>query len=367
MKRDAALLLPLPFALAALLAGLWAGLVRLGWPLPALSGSVTSLHGALMVSGFLGTLIILERVVALRQRWMLAAPLLTSLGWVSGLAFPKTSLGPALIALGSLGGVIILSSMVYREPALHIAAMGLGAWCWLTGNLLWLAGRPIYQIVFWWMGFLVLTIAGERLELSRVLRLDRTARGLFVFLTGLFLAGLVWTARDLALGERIAGAGLLGFSAWLVRFDLARRNLRHPAALTRYIARCLFAGYLWLGASGLLALWMGGATAGPSYDAMLHSLFIGFVLSMIFGHAPIILPAFLGRMMPYRSSFSISLALLHASLLARIAGDLAGWAPLRQWGGLFNEISLLLFLVFLVTAIRNVQAGLQPSAAQRGA
>ena len=35
-------------------------------------------------------------------------------------------------------------------------------------------------------------------------------------------------------------------------------------------------------------------SAGPRYDAMLHSIFLGFVFSMIFAHAPIILPTITG-------------------------------------------------------------------------
>jgi hypothetical protein len=48
----------------ALLAGLWAGLLRLGWQLPPLLLQLPAQHGPLMVSGFLGTLISLERAVA---------------------------------------------------------------------------------------------------------------------------------------------------------------------------------------------------------------------------------------------------------------------------------------------------------------
>jgi hypothetical protein len=348
MKKQTLVLLPFLFlSILALLTGLWAGLIRLGWALPAFASGVAMQHGTLMVSGFLGTLIVLERVAALRQRWMFAAPILTGVGWIVSNLLPHTALGPALITAGSFGAVLILCAMVYREPALHTAVIGLGAWCWLTGNLLWLSGKPIYQIVFWWAAFLVLTIAGERLELGRVLQTTRLKRGMFLLAIGVFLAGVIWTARDLALGERIAGAGLLGLAAWLVVFDLARRNLRHRLPLTRYIAWCLFAGYFWLGLSGALSLWLGAVTAGPYYDAVLHTLFIGFVLSMIFGHAPIIFPAFLGKMLPYHPSFAACLVLLHGSLALRIAGDLVGWAPLRQWGGLINEVSLVLFLVSL--------------------
>src|SRR4051812_33622275 len=51
--------------LLALLAGLWAALIRIGWALPAISAPLPGIHGPLMISGVLGTLIALERAVAL--------------------------------------------------------------------------------------------------------------------------------------------------------------------------------------------------------------------------------------------------------------------------------------------------------------
>lgn len=52
-----AFLKPLAMALAGfgLLLGLWAGSIRMGWPLPPLSGRPPAAHGPLMVTGFLGT------------------------------------------------------------------------------------------------------------------------------------------------------------------------------------------------------------------------------------------------------------------------------------------------------------------------
>jgi hypothetical protein len=345
--------LVLILSLLALLAGLWAGLLRLGWTLPSLESNLSTAHGPLMVSGFLGALIAVERVVALKKTWMFAAPLLTGIGWLAGLVFPGTIIGPLLITLGSLGTVGILGIMVWREPALHTLTIAAGSVCWLVGNLLWLSGLPIFRIVFWWAAFLILTITGERLELSRVLRMTRPKQALFLLATGLFLAGVILTMIVIQTGVRLAGFGLVALSLWLLWFDLARRNLRHRVPLTRYIARCLYPGYFWLGFSGLLCLAYGAAVAGPIYDAILHSIFVGFVISMIFGHAPIILPAVLNRMLPYHPSFYWSLFLLHASLLLRIAGDLGGWEVLRRWGGLLNEVSILLFLATLVITIRS--------------
>lgn len=75
---------PLPvvaLALLALLFGLWAGLLRMGWAFPSFA-SLALAHGPLMVSGFPGVLIPLERAVALRQRWMFGVPLCSSAGWI---------------------------------------------------------------------------------------------------------------------------------------------------------------------------------------------------------------------------------------------------------------------------------------------
>ncbi|MFB9895270.1 hypothetical protein [Planobispora takensis] len=62
----------------------------------------------------------------------------------------------------------------------------------------------------------------------------------------------------------------------------------------------LLAGYGWLATAGIL--WAAsGLAAGPYlYDAALHALFLGFVMSMVFGHAPVILPAVLRVRLPYR-------------------------------------------------------------------
>ena len=110
---------------------------------------------------------------------------------------------------------------------------------------------------------------------------------------------------------------------------------------------------VWLAAAGILGLRFGGVTAGLYYDAFLHSVFVGFVFSMIFAHAPIIAPAILGIAMPYSSWFYLPLVLLQASLLLRVMGDLAGWMVVRQWGGLLNEVAILLLLATLVLAVRR--------------
>jgi len=346
---------PLMFLAAlALLAGLWAGLLRLGWQLPPLSLRLPAQHGPLMVSGFLGTLISLERAVALSQnqngrRIYYLAPLLAGLGAVALFFDLPTAVPRGLSTLGALGLVLIFVVIYRLQPTTDHLVMGIGALLWLVGNGLWLAGRPVYQVVPWWAGFLVLTIAGERLELARVLLHKKSTRQAFVGVTAVFLAGLLLSLFTFDAGVRLAGFGLTALGLWLLRFDIARRTIRQKG-LTRYIAACLLPGYVWLIVSGLLWLIYGGQTmAGPIYDALLHTIFLGFVFSMIFGHAPVIVPAVLGVSVPYTPFFYVHLVLLHLSLVMRVAGDLLLWLPLRRWGGLLNEVAVLLFL--LVTAV----------------
>lgn len=345
-------------AALALLAGLWAGLLRLGWQLPPLVLQLPAQHGPLMVSGFLGTLIGLERAVALSQnqggrRLYYLSPLLAGLGAVTLFLALPTVVPRGLSTLGALGLVLIFVVIYRLQPTTDHAVMGIGALLWLVGNGLWLAGWPVFRVVPWWAGFLILTIAGERLELGRVLMHKRNTRQAFLVVTAVFLSGLLLSLVAFDSGVRLAGVGLIALGAWLLHYDIARRTIRQKR-LTRFIAACLLPGYVWLVVGGLFWLAYGGQyVAGPVYDALLHTLFLGFVFSMIFGHAPVIVPAVLGVQVPYTPIFYLHLGLLHLSLLLRVVGDGLLLFPLRRWGGLLNEVAVLLFLLVTAVAVQR--------------
>ncbi len=120
----------------------------------------------------------------------------------------------------------------------------------------------------------------------------------------------------------------------------------------RYIAVCILAGYAWLGIGGGLEWVSGEATAGPLYDAWLHAILVGFVFSMVFGHALILFPALLRIDFPFSPAFYLPLAILHLSLLLRLAGDLGAGPDARRIGGLLNGLAILLFLLLLARALR---------------
>jgi hypothetical protein len=361
MEKSSRVRFPLmALGLVALLTAMWAGLIRLGWGWPALRPTLPMSHGPLMISGFLGTLIGIERVVALstsltnnrNRRWTYIGPLLTGIGALLLIVGAPGILAPLLMTLGSLSLTLVFGLILRMQLALFTITMAAGALLWLTGNLLWLLGWPIATIVNWWSGFLILTIAGERLELGRVLRLSRKTHHLFGLIIGFFLFSLCVSLANLDIGARLAGAGQLSLALWLLRYDVARHTIR-KSGLTRFMAASLLGGYGWLAFGGALSLSFGGVTAGFYYDAVLHAVFIGFVMAMIFAHAPIIFPAITGKPIPFHVAFYTHLALLHLSLLVRIIGDLTAWLPGRQWGGLLNVVAILLFLANTLLAIRQ--------------
>lgn len=364
-----------PFMAAAvvtLLGALWAGLVRIGWSLPAAQSAPLLTHGPLMVSGFLGTVIGLERAVALDRRPAFIAPLLTAAGGLALLLRPEAAAGAVLLTAGSVAFLAVMVAISRRQPGAPMLIMVLGAVSWLIGNAGLAAGQPIYSLVPWWAGFPVLTLVAERLELSGLMiksrrRLLPVHVAVAVTLIAATIEAPVFAARALGtmtsapIGARIGAAATLVMALWLLRFDTARLRVR-AGGLAGYVAIAVMGGYAWLAVSAGVRLWFGALTQGFAYDAVQHSLFVGFVFSMIFAHAPIIFPAVLGIDIPFRRRFYLPLVILHTSLALRLAGDAARWTPWRQWGAMLNAVAIIAFFATVVSVAIGARLARQRAA-----
>ncbi len=337
------------------LVGIWGGLIRLGWRWPT-GHTWPGFHGALMVSGFLGTLIGLERAVALDQRWVYLGPTISGLSGLWLLAGGSLVVGQIGMWIGSVLILILFVLLLERQAILPVWVMAAGTLMWVVGNGLWMFGFLIPKVVLWWIGFLALTIVGERIELARILTLRKGVMRLLYATLIVYSAGPLVSLVSYDLGVRISGVGLLLMALWLLEYDIARRTVK-LGGLPTFAAVCLLTGYVWMVVSGLMAVAVGGVMAGLKYDAWLHAFFVGFVFSMIFGHAPIIFPTVLGLPIEYRKGFYSYLVLLHLSLILRVAGDWFGILAWRKWGGLLNGLAILIFLVATLGVI--VQSRLQ--------
>lgn len=340
--------------IAMMFLGGWAALQRAGWGLPTIRPNLIGLHGALMIGGVFGALISLERAVALSslhrspRHWSFLAPIMAGLGGITLIFLDDATPAKYLLVGGSftLSLVYAYTATKYHYWSLHTAIMCLGALLWLIGNIFWAAGYPIYSIVHAWLGFIVLTIVGERLELSRVTRLSKNTEYLLIGAIIIYVIGVLLAIFQLDLGVRVTGCGLILLALWLLRYDIASKRLKHTG-LTRYIAFCLFIGYLWLGFAGILALTTGAVYAGFNYDAILHAIAGGYIFSMVFGHAPMIFPALTGKQIKFSVAFYVPLALLHLSIILREISNLSATFDGRKWASLLNATSILLFLAMM--------------------
>lgn len=331
----------------AMLTGLYGGLWRSGWALPH-GVRLAELHGPLLVCGLFGTVISLERAVALGRDAAYAAPVLAALGSLCLLAGVPPAVGALAYVLAAAALSAATLFITTRQPTLFMATLSLGALSWLVGNLLWLGGHSVPDVTGWWLAFLVLTIAGERLELSRLTAPKRGSVALFGAAVVLLLVGAAYGILDRG-GAAMTGLALIAMTAWLVHHDVVRITLRQSGQ-TRFMAACMAAGYAWLGIAGVLLLAAPPATATFGYDAALHAVLVGFVLSMVFGHALIILPAVARVRLAYRPILYAPLAVLHASVLLRIVSDLLAWSDGRAWSGPLTVVALVGFVATLAGA-----------------
>jgi nitrite reductase (NO-forming) len=345
----------LPAGVVVMLFGLWGGLARLGYSLPADTSSDAS-HGILMSLGFLGTLIAVERAVALRAAWAWLAPAAAAVGSFALVLDAPAVLGKGLLLLGGAVLTVVYVALDRVQRSTHNTLMGVAALSWVVAAALWLANRDIALLVPWLAGFLVITIVAERLELSRLLQMSQRARQVLVAVVAVFFVGAIVSTVNDDVGLRIGGGAFVALAGWLLVCDLARRTVLQRG-VTRFMAVGLLAGYGWLAVGGLLWLGYGFHVDDAVYDAQLHAVFLGFVMSMVFAHAPVIAPSVLRRPFQYRPVLYVPLALLHLSLLVRlIGGDAFSSDDAWRAGGITNEIALLLFVAGTAASLLFVRA-----------
>lgn len=336
----------------SLLAGLDGALLLLGVWSPVMSTRLSKWHGPLMVLGFVGTVICLERAVALGHRLAYLVPAMSGFGVIVLLAplpFDSARAGLALLTLAKLGLLTIYVPLWRRSHDDAVVIQGAGAFCAAGAAALLTTGAHVSQIVGWLACYMILTICGERLELSRLtMARNRALSALCLAVVAALLVSVV----SPAIGWRVLGVVLIGLAVWLCRHDVARGGLRRGGQAA-YIGTLLMIGYLWLATAGIVCTIQRPPTSRNGYDAVVHSLFLGFTMGMILGHAPIILPAVLQVRLEWTTWFWLPAFLLEASLLVRIGiGDGLDRSAAVQAGGTVNVLSLLTLVAVIATHIQ---------------
>jgi hypothetical protein len=333
--------------LVSLVAGIAGGLVRAGVDVAAgAQGWLTAAVGAhafLMICTFMGTVIGIERAVAVKHPLAFAGPAASAAAGFAVL-LGNAPLAAWLVAAASLALVAVNVVVVARQRAAHTVLLLVAALAWATGSALHALAAAPAAVVPWWLAFLILTIAAERLEMTRLTRRWRGAPPLLYGVSAATLIGAALSAIDGSAGGVLYGVALAALALWLSVFDVARRTVRAPG-LSRYIAVCLLLGYVWLLVGGVA--WAATALGLPLRDAALHGPALGFVFSMVLAHAPVIVPAITRVKLAFGRAYYVPLGLLQLSLVVRLVG---GHVELRALaaGAAGNAIAIAALAATLV-------------------
>jgi len=328
----------------SLVTGILAGLARLGVTI-GWGGRYAGDHGPITVLGAFATVIALERAVALGQRWGFVAPLVGAFSVLGSMVgFFGSGWGMAFSAVLLCG---VNAAIVRRQAALFTWLMLLGSLILAAGATAWAIGFPVFDVVLAWMSFFVLTIVAERLELSRLSPTPRHAHWVLGVVAGGLAVSALATMAGVGLASRGFGVLLVATGLWQLRYDIARRLVLRDG-LPRFAACGVLGGAVWLVVAGGIFASGPRPVAGPVYDAALHAVFVGYVLSMVFAHAPIILPAVARVEVPFTRAMYVPLTLLHVGLAVRVVGDFASSRGLRQGGAVASAVAMVLFAATII-------------------
>ena len=121
----------------SLLSGVWAGIARMGWLLPVPNEKMVLVHGPLMVVGFLGTLIGLERAVALQRWWAYAIPICAGAGALLALTGAPVQVSASLAVLAGILLIAVFVTLYRQYPSEHFvirrSALSPGPWAICCG------------------------------------------------------------------------------------------------------------------------------------------------------------------------------------------------------------------------------------------
>src|SRR5699024_4965080 len=137
----------------ALLAGLDAALILLGLWAPVTTERLPQVHGMLLVLGFVGTLISLERAVALGHPAGFCAPALLGAGGVLLLSPVPLVAGKVALIAGALALALVYLPLYRRQLDDSVLIQALGAVLATGGALMWLGGADIPMLLPWLAGF----------------------------------------------------------------------------------------------------------------------------------------------------------------------------------------------------------------------
>ena len=331
------------FMLVALIVGIFRLMAQSGVGPVALS-QLYDLHPLLMVFGFIGGIIVTERIAGVEllphsseTRLSLAIPpfifagmLTEAAGYLFDFA-PLRYAGAAMLVISALLFLLLLASFYKagREKT-SVLFMILSALALLSSAALSAFSLPAGNVgfVMLLLSFPIVFVLGERVELTSLATHTATDR----FLPALIFSGVSVTMFGFGAFFPASASDTTGFIAFVmlaVTFALiltAERRARAKSIaspFSRYVSRHLALAYAWGLAGSAFGIAYAFFHLFVLYDAFVHSLALGFIGLMFLAHGPIILPMVVRRQFDNAKLSYSPLAILSLAISLRIGAELA--------------------------------------------
>ncbi len=338
------------FSMSFMLIGFVAGIFRLfkdnsSFDLTVLA-PLYHLHSLFMVFGFLGGLLMTERIVgsmgipgaygtSFSLPMLLASIvglLLLTVGWLFDNLYIAEA-GGIVFALASLLFAIMLLRL--GKIAHDYSSFGIMAGGTISLSLSSLISGfrlPVddYPLILQMLLFPMIFVLGERIELGKFQyfpykklanRLVLIVLSASVSLT--FISSVFWTSNG-QLSELLLSSALACLLiASVVTFAIERKRKQYPVrtSLQAYVDKGILIAYFWLFLGVLLFLLRVSGITGL-YDAAIHSIALGFIVTFIFAHGPVIFPTVLERNVNIGRLSFLPIVTLTLSNCLRIFGDM---------------------------------------------
>ena len=347
--------------LLAVITGIWRAALTRGFLLSPIPEWWPP-HGHLMIGGFLATLIMFERMVALRIHFLIWVPYSYALTAI----FLHTGWWPLrVVHFAALAGWLwhcrkAIQVFHNKEKPLveSVAYLTLSLALNYPGGL---PASPTVSLAA--LSFPVAAIAVERLELS----LQFQRKGSRAILWGLILWCILWIS---SVWTAFPPLNLMGFLTLLLFvgitcFDTALR--RSPQLLTgglhSFLRVALYVAYGWLLLSSLAMILWNRLEGAIAKDLVFHLIGLGFIFSMILAHAPIILASTLGKLPPLKPAW-VPFVLFQAMTVLRAVGDLSVSHSVSFWtwtGWISGVGHLFAFLGYVAVSFTSLRRPAPPS------
>lgn len=310
-----------------LMLGLIAGLSRFGM----FTTHFSMHHGVLMLNGFAGGLITLERT--------LSKPIMTNLLslslLVAGVMLTSFDLTWGLWLV--TGAIVLMILQEVRASTTHHWAYHLtqliGLLCWLTANVKFQFSHFYPAAVPFWQAFILMMIMATRLK-----KIDR--------IHDLVLVVMLWLyALSIYLPFHSPASSLSAILLLLVALGALRLELRYSSD----VGYRLFIVYGWLAATAIGTLFLDYILY--SYDLVVHTFFLGFLFNMIFLNASKAIISKLG-VAGVPLAEGVWMVLMSVGVLVRvIPGDILGYHDYRVIGSLLSTLAIAGFIASVLRAV----------------